>query len=200
MSGLDVLKSFDEELFLFFNGLHTDWLDTPIYVLTHPWAWLPVFAWMAWKFWLRAGSLRNFGILLLGIGLTVAASDLTSYRLLKKQIKRYRPTHHLVIGKEVHTVTDFSGQEYRGGLYGFVSSHATNFFGIATYAFIILYRKRRYSWLFIWAAFVAYTRLYLGVHYPADLAGGAVLGASLGWLFAHLTLRFVQPHAEVNKL
>lgn len=200
MSGLEVLKSFDEELFLFLNGLHADWLDTPMYVLTHAWAWLPVFAWMAWKLWQRGGTPRNFFILLLGVGLTVAASDLTSYRLLKKQIKRYRPTHHLVIGKQVHTVTDFKGQEYRGGLYGFVSSHATNFFGIASYIFIVLYRKRRYSWLFLWAAFISYTRLYLGVHYPADLLAGGLLGVALGWIFASFAQRLLAPMAEMNKL
>ncbi|MGF1564069.1 MAG: phosphatase PAP2 family protein [Flavobacteriales bacterium] len=200
MSGLDVLKSFDEELFLFFNGLHAEWLDMPMYILTKAWAWIPVFAWMAVKIWQRGASARNFGVLLLGMGLTVAAADLTSYRLLKQQIKRYRPTHHLVIGPNVHTVTDFKGNEYRGGQYGFVSSHATNFFGIATFMFIILYRKSRYAWLFIWAGFISYTRLYLGVHYPADLVGGAILGMFLGWLIATVSQRFVQTTAQVNKL
>jgi len=200
MSGLDVLKSFDEELFLFFNGLHAEWLDMPMYILTKAWAWIPVFAWMAVKLWQRGASTRNFGVLLLGMGLTVAAADLTSYRLLKQQIKRYRPTHHLVIGPNVHTVTDFKGNEYRGGQYGFVSSHATNFFGIATFMFIILYRKRRYTWLFIWAGFISYTRLYLGVHYPADLVAGAILGMFLGWMIATVSQRFLQTPAQVNKL
>jgi undecaprenyl-diphosphatase len=81
-----------------------------------------------------------------------------------------------------------------------VSSHATNFFGIATFMFIILYRKRRYTWLFIWAGFISYTRLYLGVHYPADLVAGAILGMFLGWMIATVSQRFLQTPAQVNKL
>lgn len=198
MSGLEVLKSFDEELFLFFNGLHAPWLDLPMYILTHAWAWVPVFLWIGWQFWKHAVTSRQFAVLLMGLALTVSATDLSSYRLFKQQVKRYRPTHHLVIGPKVHTVVDFSGNEYRGGKYGFVSSHAANFFGIAAFVFFVLGRRRRHIWLFIWAGFVAYTRLYLGVHYPADLAAGALLGLALGWLLALVTTRFGLK-AEVNK-
>jgi undecaprenyl-diphosphatase len=70
----------------------------------------------------------------------------------------------------------------KGGLYGFVSSHATNAFCIAT-VFSLISRKRTVVLLlFIWAILTGYSRIYCGVHYPGDVICGALLGVLLGWL------------------
>ena len=71
-----------------------------------------------------------------------------------------------------------------GGMYGFVSSHAANTFGLAAFT-APLVRRRWYTWLiFIWAAIVSYSRIYLGVHYPGDVAGGALVGLACGFLIS----------------
>jgi undecaprenyl-diphosphatase len=84
----------------------------------------------------------------------------------------------------VHTV-----KNYIGGKYGFASSHAANTFAVATFCFVLL--RKTHPWvilMFFWAAFVCYTRIYLGVHYPGDLLVGGLIGALLGWLMLRVSL------------
>jgi len=69
-----------------------------------------------------------------------------------------------------------------GGTFGFVSSHATNSFNVALLSLLFI-RKRWYTiTILIWASVIGYTRIYLGVHYPADVLCGSLLGATIGWL------------------
>lgn len=188
----EALKSLDEQLFLEINGWRAPWLDMPMYYMTTPQFWLPVFVFIVFLFWKKTRKIKTTALFIGGVVLAIALADLSSTRLLKQTIKRYRPTHHLEIGQHVQTITKPNGKEYRGGKYGFVSSHAANFFAIASVSFILLGRKRRYLWLFAWAALVTYTRIYLGVHYPADLVGGALLGLLCGWLAARASLRLAR--------
>ena len=76
----------------------------------------------------------------------------------------------------VHLVND-----YCGGTYGFVSSHASNTFAVAVFTGLFL--RNRYYWIGIlfWASLVGYSRIYLGVHFPGDIIGGAMLGSLLAW-------------------
>lgn len=178
----EYLESLDQELFLFLNGLRADWLDLPMYYLTTFKFWIPVFVLIIFLLYKRFGAIKPTVTAVLLIGLAVGLADLTSARVFKPHVKRYRPTHHAVIGQDVHTVITPENKEYRGGKYGFVSSHAANFFAIATSTFLLLGRKRRHLWLFVWAALVSYTRIYLGVHYPADLICGGLLGVGVAHL------------------
>ncbi len=194
----DRLKAIDESLFLALNGLRVDWLDPVMYYMTQSSTWAPVYLLIAYLIYRRYKNLKTVAIVLSAFIIAVAAADLSSTRLFKKQIKRYRPTHHQTIGPQVHTIIKPDGTEYRGGKYGFVSGHATNFFAVATAAFVLLGRVRRHWWLFLWAGIVSYTRLYLGVHYPADLICGALLGVIIGVLAALASLRLARNPKPVN--
>ncbi len=82
-------------------------------------------------------------------------------------------------------------------MYGFVSSHASNTFALATYMSLVFYKKvKGLPWLFVWAAIVSYTRIYLGVHYPADIILGALVGITSGWLawwiIQHIKIRLLR--------
>lgn len=185
----EALKEFDTELFLFINGLHQPWLDQAMFYMTKAVFWIPVYIVLlyliaktySWKIMLWS---------LLAIAVVITLSDRISVELFKEVFLRYRPTKNLVIGPIVHTVND-----YRGGMYGFVSSHAANFFGITT--FVVLLLRRQYPKivpiLVLWASFICYTRVYLGVHYPSDVVAGSLLGATIGFLvyklFKHLVLK-----------
>ena len=82
-----------------------------------------------------------------------------------------------------------------GGQYGFISSHATNVFGLATFVWLIIRNNYKY-WFWIlfigYASLIAYSRVYLGVHYPSDVAVGALVGIAIGAIFYFLVRRVLK--------
>ena len=179
---LDILEAFDIRLFEFLNVLHADWMDMPMYLISWPWTWVPVYAYFFFLIFKNFKNWKNIILVFLGLGISLACTDLISVRVFKNQIQRYRPTKNLEIKDKVHVVNDFRGNPYRGGQFGFVSSHAANFFGIATYFFLLFGKQKKHGLFFLWAAIIAYSRIYLGVHYPADIVGGAIIGIASGGL------------------
>lgn len=121
----------------------------------------------------------------------VALADLSSVHGFKEVFQRYRPTHNLEIGPLVQTVANWDGNQYLGGKFGFVSSHATNLFGMATFLLLFArpWKKSLMIMLLIWPLVVSYTRIYLGVHYPLDILGGTILGTLIGILVYLISLR-----------
>ena len=105
--------------------------------------------------------------------------------LMKPFFERLRPSHEPALEGMVHMVSGYSG-----GKYGFASSHAANTFGIAMFLSCLLKVEKPWiNWLFLWAALVSYTRIYLGVHYPGDIIVGALIGVAFGWLVFKLYIR-----------
>jgi undecaprenyl-diphosphatase len=195
---LEKLEQLDRDLFLFLNGLHADWLDPIMWYLSTILFMIPVFTFAVYYAY-RKGRWRYTLIFLGGIGLCILLADRISVELFKEVIQRYRPTHNHEIGSLVHTVIDPNGNEYRGGLYGFVSSHATNAMAMALFVYLH-FRKYSNYWvlIFLWMALVAYTRIYLGVHYPLDLICGGLIGAVIGVLVYWISLK-LNPLQSVQK-
>jgi len=135
--------------------------------------WIPLY--LAIMIYLGITYKRKFLVILLFIILGITIADQTSVNLFKNLIQRLRPCHEPALQGLVHTVNGKCG-----GRFGFVSSHAANSFNIALIS-LLLVRKRWYSVaILIWAATIAYSRIYLGVHYPGDVVGGSILGACIG--------------------
>lgn len=110
---------------------------------------------------------------------TVSLCDMTSTNLFKAVFERLRPCHDIEFLQHVRLVVDSCG-----GKYGFTSNHAANHFGMATFIFLTL-RGVLGKWVWIawlWAALIGYAQVYVGVHYPFDILGGALIGLVFGWL------------------
>lgn len=195
---IEYLENIDRELFLRLNGSHLPWLDQPMYYMSEGAFWIPVYVLMLWMV-TKAYNWKTALWTLLGVALVITITDRGSVELFKEVFQRYRPSRNHEISHLVHIVND-----YRGGLYGFVSSHASNFFGVSTFVyFIVRERFKGKAWLlFVWAGLIAYTRIYLGVHYPADILVGAIFGFLAGLLvyilFYYLYLRRFQKRGSFS--
>lgn len=176
MPMINFLLEIDLKLLLFINSWHEPWLDSVMVSLTNGLVWSPLFliviGVMIYKF--RWQSIA----MLLFVALVIFLTDRVSSGLIKPWVGRLRPSHEPDLADLIHIVNG-----YRGGVFSFVSSHAANAFGVATFLWLILRKNVKWIWLmFIWATIFSYTRIYLGVHYPSDILGGGVLGALIGLL------------------
>ena len=176
------LKELDQQLFLQLNTHYTSsFWDYWMPVISNKLVWIPFyFLLVVLVYWKH----KNWRILLLTlavVGLTILLTD-QACNLSKNGFARYRPCKHLLLKEQLRLLKDGCG-----GWYGFVSGHSANSFALATLFFGLLKSHYKYSWsLFIWAGVVAYSRVYIGVHYPLDILGGMVLGILSGTLGYYL--------------
>jgi undecaprenyl-diphosphatase len=177
---LETIKKIDQAIFFAINGWNNAFLDQFFWIVSLVVTWIPLYVLFAILIVKKFGT--RCWVPLLAAGLLVLATDKSSV-FFKNQFQRYRPTHNLVLKTRVHKV-----HNDEGGKFGFVSSHAANTWGLAVYLILLLsYRKKYFTFLLLfWAALVSYGRVYAGVHYPSDVAGGAVLGILLAFLIFKL--------------
>ena len=180
---IEHIERLDQRLFVFLNEINSPIWDEIMWNISGKLQWLPLYFFLLYLLYRRFG--KNLWIVLIGAALLILLSDQISVHFFKDVFKRYRPCHNLELREIVHIVNNKCG-----GKYGFVSSHAANTFAIATYIFLLLFSRYSYKLLglFIWAILVSYSRIYLGVHYPADV----LFGALLGMLLAYLVFRFIE--------
>lgn len=172
---LEKIKKWDEELFLYLNEQHMDWLDPIMDTLTGKLIWLPLYAFFLFLIirYFKKDSLW----VLAGVGLAILFADQSTSGFMKPFFERLRPCHD---PRWEGMMFNYGGC---GGMYGFASSHAANAFALATYLTLIFRGKiKGFGWLYLWAALMAYTRVYVGVHYPSDIFIGALVGILSGWL------------------
>lgn len=167
--------------------MHVSWLDAILPHWREKETWLPAYISLAifliWKF-KKAGL-----FLILAAILCVGTADFTSSQLIKKNVERLRPCNNAEIKTDVQLLVRC------GSGYSFTSSHAANHFALATFLALTLgrvYRRIRVP-LWLWAASIALSQVYVGVHYPLDIIFGGLLGMMLGNLFYSIWKRYALP-------
>jgi undecaprenyl-diphosphatase len=169
--------SLDHILFHFINqDCANPALDAICPILRNKNTWLPFYIigglWILYKY-----KWQGLWIIALA-GLAILVSDQSS-NLIKHLVHRIRPC---ATGEQVRLLVDHCSDSF-----SFTSSHAANHFALAVFLSFIFYR---YRWitpmLLVWASLIALSQVYVGLHYPADIAAGGVLGASVGWCIYRL--------------
>jgi len=169
-----MLEHLDQQLFLFLNSLNSPFWDKVMFVISGKVIWAPLY--LGILIYTGIKYKKKFFLILPFIILAVALADQVSVQLFKNLFQRLRPCHEPSLEGMVHLVNGECG-----GLYGFVSSHASNSFNVALIS-LMLIKKRWYTVsIVLWAAIIGYSRIYLGVHYPGDVVCGSLLGALIGW-------------------
>lgn len=189
---IEFLEEIDRSIVLAINGWNNPFMDELMWWISARITWIPLYLILLYLAYKTLS--RNQLFLFLGlIGLTIALTDLTSVHLFKNVFLRYRPSHNLLLAEKLHYYLVKPGEYYKGGEYGFISSHAANIFAIITFAFLVLrraYQKLIFPLLFI-GMIIAYSRIYLGVHYLSDVCVGALVGSFIAFLVHRLLyLRF----------
>lgn len=177
---LEFITNIDTQLTLFLNGSDSVMLDAIAVTATKTSTWIPLGILLLYVL-MRMKDWKNALLVILCVAIAITLADQMASGIFKPLVARLRPSHN----PELQGVIDLVG-DYRGGKYGFFSSHAANTCAVAVFL-SLLFRKRIFSIAICsWVVVNSWTRLYLGVHYVGDITVGLLWGALVGWMMFRL--------------
>lgn len=166
---MEQLIEWDKAVFLFLNNTHTPFWDHFMWIYTGRLTWVPLI--LSLLFVLFRKNWKEALLVVVALALTITLCDQFASSLCKPYFARFRPAQDPEFSSFVQIVNG-----YRGGRYGFISSHAANSFG-AVVLLALIFRNRLFTiTAIVWAIVNCYSRIYLGVHYPGDILAGTVAG------------------------
>lgn len=172
------LEQWDQWLFIQVNSQQSNSLfDSVMPYLRSQYYWIPLYLFLM-LFTTINYRIKGWWWVLFFL-CTVSLTDITSSKIIKVLAERLRPCNDPSFADQVRLVINHCGSGF-----SFTSSHAANHMGMATFLFFTFQPViRSWAWLsFAWAASVCYAQVYVGVHYPFDILGGALIGLFFGTL------------------
>lgn len=178
---LEELVHLDKELFLYLNNLGSESWDSFWLFVTNKISSIPLYLILLYLSYRQLGIKKTL-LLLITTALLITCTDQLA-NFFKNGVQRLRPCYDPEVSELMRLV-----KSYCGGRFGYFSAHAANSFAVAFFFTYLLGSKFRYIGIFLiaWAVFIAYSRIYIGVHFPLDVLTGVVIGLILSWLFAKL--------------
>jgi membrane-associated phospholipid phosphatase len=169
----------DKTLFDLINqGLSHPLLDMFLVWIRHPMFWVPLYVFTIGFMMMNYG--RKGYLYIVFLLLVFGSTDIVSSRVIKPAVQRLRPCNQ----DEMQVI-----ERVRcGNGYSFTSSHAANHFGISTFVVLTFgqYFSKLRPWMWTWAALISFAQVYVGVHFPLDILGGAIIGILVGGFWSFL--------------
>ena len=171
---MEFLAGLDRDLFILINGLNSPLLDNVMVWITNKYTWVPLY--LYWGYVVIRHFPGHWILLFVSIAILILVTDQLTSNIMKPFFERLRPCHEQNLSAALHLVVNC------GGKFGFASGHSANSFALATFIFAMMKLTSR-SWflIFLWAFLVALSRVYVGVHYPADVIIGGIIGSIFAW-------------------
>lgn len=190
METFERLEVLDRWIVLTVNSWNHPFLDQFFWLIASKFFWIPFYFLLLFIAWKKLPSKQLTYFVILSC-LSVAIADLTSVYAFKEVIMRYRPSHNAFLTNQLHFYQLENGDFYKGGMYGFVSSHAANFSALTTFVGLALrkYYPKLIFIMYFFVVLICFSRLYQGVHYLSDLIVGAMLGAAIATLFYQVAFK-----------
>jgi len=179
----DKLIDLDKQAFVFLNGLGSDTFDHLWLYITNEAYWTPLFLLIFYALQKKIGW-RNFGFYLLVTALLVLVCDQTT-NIFKDYFQRLRPCNDEEIKSIIRIVKT-------SNTFSFFSGHAANSMASTVFSYLLLKKYYKYSYmLFMFPLIFAYSRIYLGLHFPSDILIGYLVGAIFGFTCYNLFLKYI---------
>lgn len=172
---LEKIIDLDKSLFVFLNNLGSKPFDDIWLLVTKQFNWIPFFLLLLYILFKNIGRKKSLVVLLM-VAVMITFSDQTT-NLIKNNIQRIRPCNDEELSGLIRVVRD-------SDTFSYFSGHASNSMAAMMFVFLILRRYFKYSYLiFLYPLIFAYSRIYLGLHFPLDIISGYVFGSLVGILF-----------------
>jgi len=175
---LEKILTLDTQLFVYLNGFGSEAYDGFWLIVTKQITWIPFFLLLFYLIYTKIG-IKKAAYLMLFVAVLILFTDQMS-NVFKYSFKRIRPCNNPDINTFIRIVQSRKS-------FGFFSAHASNTMAVATFLYLIFKKQFKYfGLLFLWPLIFAYSRIYLGLHYPLDILAGYLFGAITGFLMFKL--------------
>jgi undecaprenyl-diphosphatase len=171
---IEKILQWDKELFVFLNSLGSERYDGLWLFITKQINWIPIFLIIAYLVFKNLGW-RHAVMIMVIVGLLVTLTDQTT-NAVKFYFQRIRPGNNPELAQVMRIVQQRNS-------FSFFSGHAANSMAVAVLLFAIMKPYLKYmGFIFLWPLIFAYSRIYLGLHYPVDIMCGYLWGTMMGLL------------------